>query len=240
MAKAKLSGYFRSIQGKIGDMLFTETKYGTVMREDVVPANPRTAAQIANRNYFSLSARGYANLSPSNLALWRTFSAAIRKVSEDTGEEYSPNPFNVYMTLTKKFYAANEGTGTPPVTPPTASFAGDAINITATATTGKVTFTASAANSTNVVTELWLQPLRNANRKPSATGYRIKGYFQFVGATLSTNISVPAGVYAAGYRFVNKVTGQSTPFVPIAVTGVALTLTDSDGEAAPASKRKAA
>ncbi|RYG26440.1 hypothetical protein EON82_03335 [bacterium] len=109
-------------------------------------------------------------------------------------------------------------------------------------TAGKVTFTASAANSTNVTTELLLQPLKNANRKPSSRGYRIKAYNSFAAGTLTKDVTVPPGYYAAAYRFVSKTTGQSTPLVYLAVSGLALGLEDGGTEEAekPSVRRKAA
>lgn len=240
MAKAKLSGYFKSIQGKVGEMVFTDTKYGTVMREDAVPANPRSASQNTYRAYFSRSAKGYASLSPANVEAWRVWAAANRKVEKDTKVAYTPNPFNAYTSLANKFYAANAGVGTAPAAPPAGAFAGDPITITATAAGGKVSYVASAANSANVVTELWLQPLKNANRKPSASGYRVKAYYPFAAGNLTLQLPVPPGYYAAGYRFVSKLTGQTTAFVPISASGLALTIADGDAEAAPAPRAKKA
>lgn len=243
MAKAKLSGYFRTLQGRIGDMIFTDTKVGTVMRADETPANPRTAGQVAYRAYFSKAAKGYATLTSIQLDAWRLFAAGLRKVDADTKETYAPTAFNAYTALAAKFYAANNNVGTPPTTPPSTSFAGDSIGVTAAATSGKITFTATGANATNVTTELRIQPLKNANRKPSSHGYRIAAYNAFSAAAggLTKDVTVPPGAYAAAYRFVNKLTGQTTPLVYITVTGIALGLEDGGADEAPAApKRKAA
>jgi hypothetical protein len=243
MAKAKLSGYFQSIQGRIGDMIFTDTKVGTVMRADETPANPRTAGQNTYRAYFAKAAKGYPALTPSQADSWRVYAAGLRKVDADTKETYAPTGFNAFTSLAAKFYAANGNVGTPPTTPPATPFAGDSITLTAVATSGKVTFTASGANAANVTTELRLQPLKNANRKPSSHGYRIRAYNAFtagVGGNVK-DVTVPPGYYAAAYRFVNKLTGESTPLVYLSVSGIALGLEDGGSDEAPAaSKRKAA
>jgi hypothetical protein len=111
--------------------------------------------------------------------------------------------------------------------PPATSFDGDAITITATASTGKVTFTASAANATNVVTEFLLQPLANVNRTPQKGAYRSKGFFHFATGTLSHDVTVQARYYAAAYRLVNSATGQETAPVYLDVQAVTLSVAEN-------------
>lgn len=171
------------------------------------------------------------------MAAWRNYAGFLNHENYVTGKKYHPSGINAYTELACKFYQVNP-TGTAPSTPPTSAFNGDNIAITATAGTGMVTFTASAANATNVTTEFLLQPLANANRKPQKKGYRSKGFFAFVAGTLTHDVTVPAGFYAAGYRFVNSATGQATEPVFLAVQSVALSL--SAGNQTSAKLKKAA
>ena len=67
---------------------------------------------------------------------------------------------------------------------------------------GAITFTASAANTTGVVTELLLQPLASANRRPARNAYKHARFATFTAADLEATLTVPAGYYAAAYRFV--------------------------------------
>ena len=101
------------------------------------------------------------------------------------------------------------------VIPPASPFTGDTITLTVAGGGGKITFTASAANSERVITELLLQPLANAYRKPQTGNYVSRGFFTFITGTLSRSLDVPPGAYAAAYRFVNAGTGQEVKRVTL-------------------------
>src|SRR5205823_4082290 len=92
-------------------------------------------------------------------------------------------------------------------------FAGDTISPPAAGGAGKVPFNATSANAANVTTELLLQPLKSANRKPQPNGYRSKAFQVFIAGSLSSIVNVPAGWYVPAYRFVNTQTGQDTGLV---------------------------
>jgi hypothetical protein len=147
----------------------------------------------------------------------------LAKTNPVNGKKRQPNAMNAFVELATKFLQVDP-TGTIPTTPPTSSFVGDNIGITATAGTGKITFEASAPNSADTTTELLLQPLAGPNRTPQKNAYRSKGFFQFVGGTLEHDVDAAPGYYAAAYRFVNKLTGQATKLEYLPVQGVTLAI----------------
>lgn len=75
-----------------------------------------------------------------------------------------------------------------------------------------------------MVTEFLLQPLAGPNRTPQAGAYRSHGFFAFVAGTLSHDVDVPPGTYAAAYRFVNSATGQESGLVSLDVQQVTFAL----------------
>jgi hypothetical protein len=227
MAEAKLGVLVQDIRGKAGTVVFQMSEGGLIIRPRVMGTNPNTPAQRAVRAALTKAARDWSNFSPTTVATWNAYAHNLNLHNHVSGRSYHPHGINAYMHLACKFYQVNPS-GTAPTTPPTTAFNGDTIQITATADTGTVTFTASAPNSADVTTEFLLQPLRNANRKPSKKGYRSKGFFAFSSGNLTHDIEVPAGYYAAGYRFVNSATGQATEPVYLDIQQVTLSISQGN------------
>jgi hypothetical protein len=219
MAKAELGILLQNLRGKAGNSVFQGSRDGIVVRPRVQGTNPNTPAQQAVRAAFTLASQTYRGYTTEQVGAWELYATTQTKRNKVNGKSYSPTGIAVYIELSTKFLLATPG-GTLPSTPPTTPFAGDSITVTATAGVGKVTFTATAANATGVTTELLLQPLKSANRKPQHNGYRSKAYFAFVSGTLTHDVPVPVGYYAAAYRFVKLATGQATPLFPLTTEGV--------------------
>jgi hypothetical protein len=219
MAKAELGVLLQDLRGKAGNVVFQKSRDGLVVKPRVKGTNPRTPAQLAVRSYLTRAAQAYQALTPTQALAWRNYASTQVKRNPVSGKTYNPTAMNAFTELASKFLQISP-TGTIPLTPPANPFYGDTITVTATAATGKVTFTASAANASNVKTEFLLQPLKNANRKPNAKGYRTKGFFAYIAGTLTYDVIVPSGYYAAAYRFVNSQTGQQTEPVYLAVQQV--------------------
>lgn len=223
MAKVKPSVIISDIRGTAGNIVFQKSPEGLIAREHVEGTNPKTPAQLAVRAAFRTSAQTYAGFDAATHAKWVAYADRFVLRDPITGETRKQSPFNAFTKLGVKFLLVTPG-GTLPTTPPAAAFPGDAITVTASAGTGKVTFTASGPNAANVVTEFLLQPLANANRKPQKNGYRSKGFFAFVPGTLTHDVTVPTGFYAAGYRFVNTATGQEIDMIPLPIQQVAFSV----------------
>lgn len=242
MARMKLGVTFANGSGKLGNVVVNKGKGGTVtLRERVTPTNPRTAAQLAVRGAQTKSSQIWRNATNSQIIAWTAYAASLPQVAKRSGLKKKVNPINAFCALADKFLQVTPG-GTVPMVPPTAAYVGDSLTITATAGIGLVTFTSNAGNSANTKTELLLQPLKSKNRTPVAKGYKSRAFFTFATGTLTTSVSVPTGFYAAGYRYVNTLTGQASPLVPLNVLTVALSVEDGGAEEAPVSakRRKAA
>jgi hypothetical protein len=166
---------------------------------------------------------------------WNQYAQTLPERDPVTGKRTVRTGVNAFTGLATKFLQATPG-GSVPLAPPSTPFVGDAPVVTATAGVGKVTFSANVPNGAGVTTELLLQPLASRVRNPQKGGYRTKAFFRFVPGSLSTDVTVPPGFYAAAYRFVRLATGQTSDLTPIGVSQV--TLAVSPG--AQAAKKKAA
>ncbi|MBS1723230.1 MAG: hypothetical protein JSS66_09795 [Armatimonadetes bacterium] len=234
MAKAELSVALQSLKGKAGTVVFVKGRDGTYIRPRVTPANPDTPAQQQVRTNLRKSATAYKNLTTAQVDQWKSYAQTQQIDNPPTGKHPKKTAIDAFVELAAKFLQVNP-TGTIPVTPPTSSYAGDSITMTATAGTGKVTFTASAANTLGTKTELLLQKLPAKNRTPQKGAFKSYGFVAFAVGSLSQDVNVPPGYYAAGYRFVNTSTGQATRLQTIGVQQVSLAL-----EQAPKQSKKAA
>ena len=207
MATIRLAGFAEGISGKMGGVIFAETAEGTVMKNRITPANPRTPKQTNVRSDFKQATQLYDTLTVAQRMAWKQYAANLSAQSKRSGKTFTRKAFNVFTGLSAKYLQINPA-GTAPLDPPTASFGGDTALITANATAGRITFTANQANAEGVKTELLLQPLASAGRTPIPGRYRTQSFVQFVTGTLSASVTVPAGYYAPAYRFVNFKTGQ--------------------------------
>ena len=208
MAKVVYSANIQDIRGKLGNTVHSKARNGSTLRTRVSPKQPRTTSQTTVRANLTKTSGLYKNMTASQLAVWAYYASTLSKHDPLSGKTYAPAPGTVFGGLADKFLQINPN-GTVPMTPPSTSFSGDSITVTAVGGTGKVTFTASAANTAGVKTELLLQPLKGRSRVPFAKAFRSKAFVAFAAGTLSQDIVVPAGFYAPAYRFVNPTTGQS-------------------------------
>lgn len=235
--KAALSIAFEQLRGKAGTVVVTKGRTGLVVKPRKSSANPRTTAQQSVRGAFAKAAGAYKGLTTSQAAAWRNYANTLERVNDVSGETYHPTAIDVFVGLATKFLQASP-TGTIPVTPPSTPFTGDSITVSASAGVGKITFIASGSNAAGIKTELLLQPLASANRTPNSRGYRTKAIVALSSGT-PQDVTVPAGYYAAAYRFVKTATGQATVLQPIAVVAVTLSLSGTDAATTPRTQNSA-
>lgn len=219
MAKVVYSANIQDIRGKLGNTVHSRARNGSTLRTRVSPKQPKTAGQTAVRSALTKSSVLYKNMTAPQLAAWATYAQTLAKHDPLSGKTYAPAPGTVFGGLTDKFLQMTPAAAVP-MTTPTAGFAGDSIGVSAVGVSGKVTFTASAANTVGVKTELLLQPLKSRARTPTAKAYRTKTFFAFVAGTLVQDVIVPAGFYAPAYRFVNAATGQMVGMITLPVVQV--------------------
>lgn len=220
MATVKLSVFARALSGKVGNVVFTNTKEGTVMRERETPTNPNTAAQQGVRNAFRKVTQQWRNLTATQVGAWNAWAARWRQEQPTTDEMYNLNGFNWFVKLGAKYLAINPGQSGAPVTPPSAAYGGDSITIGTTGGAGQVTFTASGPNASTSTTELMVQRVSGPNSRAQRGAFRIKSHQAFASGSLSTSVALDEGYYATAYQFVNKQTGQQGSLMTLGVVHV--------------------
>lgn len=223
MAKLKRTVIIGGATGSSGPVTFKMVKGQTLITERTSPSNPNTAGQQGVRNRFTTSTRAYKGFTSSQVQQWDDYAAANVERDPLTGGSRFKDGINAYVSLATKYLQATP-TGTAPSTPPTSPFVPPSVTVTALGASGKVTFTASGPLTSGVKCELLLAKLTSANRKPQKNGYRSKAFAPFPIGTLSFDVTVTPGYYAAGYRFVNTNTGQTSQFQQIGVQQVTLAL----------------
>ena len=222
---------------------FASTEYGSVLRT-TPERRPRTysPAELAQQDRIRRTGRGWSSLTPAQTAAWSKYSAGTTHFDR-SGNPFTPNGYQSYSALSAVWYAANGTANAAPANPPATAWIPPSLTLEASASGSFVNFHGSDSTPAGTVVEFWLQPLKHANRKPSASGYRVAGYAPFE-LSEGNDVTFPVGhgVFCAGYRFMEKATGRRSAFVPIAVSGVALALEvgGADEAAKPAARKKAA
>lgn len=212
MAKISFTPVVGDARGKAGRSVFSATRSGPIIRLRVVPLNPRSAAQTSIRSYLAAASRQFKALSSSELSNWTNYAATVTKHNPVTGQAYHPAPINIFNELAVKYMQVNGG-GVAPETIPAAPFSGDGKTVTAAGGSGKVTFTASAANDANVKIEMLYKKLASANVKTPSVGYKSGGFYAATVGTLTNDLTLDPGEYAVAYREVLDTTGQMTPII---------------------------
>lgn len=234
--KSRLSMAFEDLRGKDGNVVIRKGRNGLVLTPWVTPSNPRTGAQMSVRDYFTRASKAYEALTISQATAWKNYANTITKTDPISGKQYHPTAANVFVEYAAKFLQLNPN-GTIPLAPPSGDFLGDSITLLVESESpGVLKFTASGANASGVTTELLVQQVANANRRPNANNYRHAAWKAFTSGSLIQNVNVPAGYYAAGYRFVKNSTGQATEMIPLPVTTVSLSVS----QGSTSNRRKAA
>lgn len=201
MAKINLAPFISSISGRMGGVVYKNTRFGTALSAYESPSNPNTAAQRAVRNSFTKATQAWRNLTPAQAGAWNTWASTYGN-SNWSG-------FNWFVSFTSKWYAVNGFNGHAPVNPPSNWFNGDNISVKATASNGKITWTASGSNASGVTTALVYQRVSGPNSTPNWNNFKTAKYNSFSNGSFTTSFNVAPGYYAVGYYFVNTKTGQA-------------------------------
>jgi hypothetical protein len=231
MAKLKRTVIVGGASGSSGPVTFKLVKGQTFITERTSPANPNTPGQQAARGRFTASARTYKGFPPETVEKWDNYAQSELERDPVTGGQRFRDGINAYIALATKFLQATPG-GTPPTTPPQTPFVAPNLTLTASGGSGKVTFTSSGPTPPNARAELLLQRLANGNRKPQPGAYRSSAIVQFAPGSLSFDVPVPPGFYAAAYRFVNIQTGQTSQLQAIGVSQATLAVAQGGKKAA--------
>ena len=215
------------LRGRMGGQVYSGGGADTIVRDYVVPVQPNSPSQQAQKGRFWRGAQGWAGLTDAQRAAW-TLAVATLGIKAKGARRQKPRAMTgaqFYTSLTSKFLACSPG-GTVPANPPATRFAGDTVAVALTASTGVLTVTANQANKTGVRTEIMVQRLAAAHRKPTPGGYRARAYVAFATGLLTLNLNVAPGAYAVAIQFVNVATGETSGFQVLGQTLVALALED--------------
>lgn len=233
MAKINLAPFISSISGRMGGVVYKNTRYGTALSAYESPSNPNTAAQRAVRNSFTKATQAWRNLTPAQAGAWNTWASTYGN-SNWSG-------FNWFVSFTSKWYAVNGFNGHAPVNPPSNWFNGDNINIKATASNGKITWTASGSNASGVTTALVYQRVSGPNSTPNWNNFKTAKYNSFSSGSFTTTFNVAPGYYAVGYYFVNTKTGQAmSPVYQAGILGPVSFAVVTGGNTSTSTKKRTA
>lgn len=239
--KARLSMAFQDLRGRDGTVVISKGSSGLKLTPWIRPTNPKSGPQTGARAALTKCTKTFEGFAESTANAWNAYGATQFRTNPITLVTYSLSGIAAFAELGTKYLQLNPN-GTLPSTPPTSEFTGDTITVSAAAGTGAIVFTGSAQNGSGITTEVLIQKLASANRKPSPDAYVHADFKAFTTLSLSVSVPVTAGYYSVAYRFVKASTGQATPLVVLPKVTVALSLAGTDDapveSAAPTPVRK--
>ncbi len=215
MARAATGMAFERVVGRVGDLVVVQLKSGPAVRRRPSYRRGSSPAQKAVAGRMRQVSAAWNSMTPAQAAEWHRYAGTIELHDRITGKVYSPAGYNAFTGLSTRFLQVNP-TGDVPLAPPTASFTGDSVVVTATAEAGQITFAASGANAPGVVTELMLQRLASPRRLPSGR-YTSAAFAAYTPEHLTETVTVEPSAYACAVRFVLAATGQAGAVFPLGV-----------------------
>jgi hypothetical protein len=87
--------------GRIGPVVYVNSRYGLLARQYVPPRNPRTPAQQRHRGNFGAVSSRWRALSPEQRAAW-CLAAACKYTTSTTGRQVSLNGYNYFVSVNSK------------------------------------------------------------------------------------------------------------------------------------------
>lgn len=97
MAKVTFSALISGLRGKTGDVVFSIWKGQPYVRSLVIPSNPQTAAQTAQRTCLA-----------NCLTMWQSIKAWAKAIWDPYGTAYGMSGYNGYMDLNMEHLKALE------------------------------------------------------------------------------------------------------------------------------------
>ncbi len=210
MARVQMSVLSEALSGHAGNVVFVDSKYGTLARPRVKPTDPKSPAQMSMRSVFAEAARAYRKLDAQTHAKWQSYAGSQVKIQPTTGEAYHPRAIALFTALAGKRIQA--GASLPAsFAPPAGPWVPPNGAVSVTAIPGAIRLASEPEPiPSNARLELLLQPLPHELRKPVIPKMRTRA---FLDLTLSPTVDVPVepGVYGVAVRWIDLETGQSAP-----------------------------
>ena len=103
--------------GRVGTVVYVNTRYGQLARQYVIPSNPRTPAQQRQRNQFGAASSRWRALTPEQRAAWNLAAANQTRVTS-AGYRTARNGYSFFVSITsKRAYLGQPGCDLPPAEP---------------------------------------------------------------------------------------------------------------------------
>lgn len=115
MALFKQGGLVSELSGKVGGVVFSRNRGGSVIRTFTVPANPKTAYQIEVRNALTSASVAWKSLTDAQRAAWAAW-AQENPVRNRVGESIRLQGNAAYVELNSRMVLLGNATLTAPPT----------------------------------------------------------------------------------------------------------------------------
>ena len=91
-----LSALTTAMSGSLGGIVGSHNRGGAYLRGKVMPVQPRTASQTANRNRLAAFSAAYRALTQSQIAGWNALASTVT-ISDALGQSINPSGQNLYV-----------------------------------------------------------------------------------------------------------------------------------------------
>jgi hypothetical protein len=207
-------GVFGLGSGRLAGAVMVHMADGrTILREHVIPRDPKTAKQLAWREIRSRAMRAYRCLTPDQVQKWARYADLVRLTEGGVWRAV-----DTFMALSTKFLHVDPNREIP-LSPPDGLFGGDAVAVQIVGESGAVRFVSSGPNQNGVSTELLLAPMRTAGTTPNARAFRHQRFVAFSGAA-SEVVPARPGWWVGAVRFVRRDTGQMSALLRVGIVRV--------------------
>lgn len=111
---AKLINILGSMSGKLAGMVYSHNRWGSYIRQLVMPTQPRTTYQVEQRGRIAQIAGAWSDISGSQRLMWDGFAALIVR-SDPLGTPLNYNGYTAFMLVnTERLYCGLSLLTSPP------------------------------------------------------------------------------------------------------------------------------
>jgi len=86
--------------GKLGGVVASHNRGGAYFRKHVVPVQPRTASQTANRNQLAAFSSAFKSLTASQIAGWNALGSSVT-LKDKLGNSYNPTGQQLFVSCNR-------------------------------------------------------------------------------------------------------------------------------------------
>lgn len=216
MSKVRGSAVASGISGRMGEVVFIQSKFGTIARTLGQTRHAPTTAQSMARMRMARASAAFRAMTLEQAALWRdyAFRAALSEPRESDRPPLSAQ--QIFCALTTKLLQIDANAEIP-MSPPESPLLGDSVQFTIARVPAGIQVTASQANAPDTITEILVQPLDSVHVRTYRERFRTALFTDFSSSLTATLSPKPTPACAIAVRFVRKSTGQVTGLVELGV-----------------------